>query len=196
MVKEAAAKYQCAASSIKNNIKANKLAATKAAPTAPFMVLLPDVERLLRNTPGIASMFHPGDATRLDRKQPDATTQSAPVPTPVVPHPALPLVVQMKVSEAPPVTRALKVAIQDKPAQVQQPVAQAATRPDADGGPETRATKKRRLRRRGKGGGLGQPLPAVAARPPFLKALDGTTPAERLRIMACLNELAGLVASA
>ena len=31
---------------------------------------------------------------------------------------------------------------------------------------------------------------------PFLKALEGTSPQERLRIMACLNELAGMVASA
>ena len=195
-VKEVAAMFQCAASSLKNNIKANKLVATKAAATAPFMVRPSVAERLLRETPGIASVFHPGNSVGADPKQPDAITQSAPVAIRVSPPPAQPMVVHMKASEASPVTRAVKVAIQDKPVQVQQPVAQAATPPDEDGGPETRATKKRRHRRRGKGGGLGQSVPAAAVRPPFLKALDGTTPAERLRIMACLNELAGLVALA
>lgn len=69
----------------------------------------------------------------------------------------------------------------------------------ADADPAAKTGKRRRNRRRGKGGdkGLGKPVAEVSgSHPLFLKTLQGATPQERLRVIACLNELAGMVASA
>jgi hypothetical protein len=194
-LKQNAEIYQCAASSLKHNVKSGKLPATQAGPTAPYMANTVDVERLLRDTPGIASVFHPKRGTPKDRKLADVCTQ----PTPAICHAALhtadPITMQVQSAEGLPAPQAVPIVPASKTTQAQSPVAQVAQPPDAKGRSETSSTKRRR-RRRGKGGGLGKSHPLVAVQPFILKALDGTTPAERLRIMACLNELAGLVASA
>ncbi len=64
---------------------------------------------------------------------------------------------------------------------------------------EAKTGKRRRSRRRGKRGenGFGKPVSELSGTHPlFLKTLQGATPQEHLRVIACLIELAGMLASA
>jgi len=189
-LKKAAAMFGCASSSLKNNIKTGNLPGMKAGVKAPFMVHPSDVERFLRSTPGIASNFHPAKGKTHESK---ILTSQARVPGDEFlkapeskaceesPLPALPA----KKSE--PAKDPQKT--ESSPPNVAPPIASAgedhATQPHP---------KRRRRRRRGKGGKVEAPRDP-GSEPLTLKALAGTTPQERLRLTACLNELASLVAS-
>jgi hypothetical protein len=197
-LKQSAAKFACAASSLKNNIKSGKLPAIQSGENAPYMVRLADVERFLRDTPGIASIFHPaakksagamtGKTVASGGNEPampemtsdsESPTTEKSVAQPIQTHPLV------EAASAKPGNEAVE---QSQSAHVPDPLPEPSTQPGGDG------TKRRRRRRRGKGGGKNPAIPSL--RQPVLKALAGTTPQERLRITACLNELAGLVASA
>lgn len=190
-LKKAAAKFDCAWTSLKNNIKSGKLAATQANEKAPYMVRLADVEAFLRATPGIVSIFHPAGAKA-------AATETAYSPT----------VNKADDELADTATISATQPVAASAAHANQPVGAAASRegqacqnqetvvapldsPEA----QTGSSKRRRRRRRGKGNAV-KPSAASSIQPPALKALAGTTPQERLRITACLTELLGLVASA
>lgn len=197
-LKPAAAKFDCAASSLKNNIKTGKLAATQVNEKAPYMVRLSDVERFLRDTPGIASIFHPAG----DKAAGAMTAQTA---GPASIEPAKLDKAQDKKSSAteasvmqPSRAHAAVAADSAKPANQAADHSQLTHGPDAQSEPSTHTAadglKRRRRRRRGKGGGESPTTAGI--QPPVLKALAGTTPKERLRITACLTELLRLVASA
>lgn len=197
-LKQAAAKFDCAASSLKNNIKSGKLAATQTNEKAPYMVRYSDVDRFLRDTLGIASIFHPAasnpapaaaEPASADETSAVMTGQEAESPTSKVAggghesaaEAALTAAAETSGSDATAVDHGSPARVPDVHAN---PSAQT-----AEGG-----TKRRRRRRRGKGG-AGSPTP-TGIQQPVLKALAGTTPQERLRLTACLTELLGLVASA
>ena len=183
-LKHAASEYICAASSLKNNIKANKLSATQENPKAPYMVRLSEVAHFLRETPGIVSIFHPksGDTIR-------EATHAAPVPETIE---------QPSDTASPPPSpdNAPYHPMQTQP--TPKSADDAALRPSqaerVDVEPVAKNGKRRRNRRRGKGGIASTYIPTANQR--LLKTLVGATPQERLRVIACLNELAGLIASA
>jgi hypothetical protein len=139
-----------------------------------------DVERFLRATPGIVSIFHPGTG------KPAATETGDPPSASKVDSE------QPRVVKAPTVESAEPTADAMKTAPVEE--ATAADSKESASTQAADATKRRRRRRRGKGG-AGSPTP-TGIQAPVLKALAGTTPKERLRITACLTELLGLVALA
>ncbi len=197
-LKQSASKYCCAASSLKNNIKSGKLPATQSGEKAAYLVRLSDVERFLRETPGIASIFHPaaekpaGAMTGktavsggIEPAKPEVTSDDkssvteASVAQPIHAHP--PVVAGSAKPESEAVDHSPSAHVPDP-------------KPEPTGHDAGNGNKRRRRRRRGKGGGKNPAIPSL--RQPVLKALAGTTPQERLRITACLNELAGLVASA
>jgi hypothetical protein len=195
MLKQAAARYDCAASSLKNNIKSGKLAATQTDEKAPYMVRPSDVERFLRDTPGIASTFHPApkpapaadEPASADETPAAMTGQEAGSPTSKAPGGGQELAIESALSAAAETSGSGDTAVEH-----------AARVPDAHSKPSAQTaeggSKRRRRRRRGKGG-AGTPTP-TGIQQPVLKALAGTTPQERLRLTACLTELLGLVASA
>ncbi len=207
--------FGCAASSLKNNIKSGNLVATQTNEKAAYMVRPSDAERFLRDTPGIASKFHPsakkqipadpGKTMAVPAKQSPkkptvsvnpsealaaedssaATVDSSAEPTPT--EEAIPSGKDEHHSAAD-VTAANHKATQSETDP---------SDPSGAGTPQAgNGGKRRRPRRRGKRGGS-EKSPDKSENPPvFLKALTGTSPQERLRITACLNELASLVASA
>lgn len=182
-LKHAAAECHCAVSSLKNNIKANKLPATQENPKAAYMVRLSDVERFLSATPGIESIFHPKTGGV------HSETSDAPPPADVA-QPS---------QEAVAVTPDSVVSHDSSPG-VSAPQGGGAPSPQppkqetADPMPPVNAGKRRR-RRRGKGGAGAQPG-TTGTQSLLLKNLVGASPQERLRVVAVLNELAGIVASA
>lgn len=195
-LKQAATEFECAWTSLKNNIKSSKLAATQAGVKAPYMVRPSDVERFLRATPGIASIFHPADSKPIPSvsQLPSATDMS-----PVMTHQKSERPESQETgkgkkskSTAPSNVAAAADNSNDSSGDGKQlsPVSVAqedsSTQPAPVGG-------KRNRRGRGKGGR--SPAPC-GIQQPVLKALAGTTPQDRLRITACLTALVGLVASA
>ena len=179
-LKKAAAMFSCASSSLKNNIKSKKLAATKENEKDPYYVRPSDVERFLRATPGIVSIFHP-DKGKL------AATETGDPPSASKADSEQPHVVKAQtVESAEPTADAMKTASVTE--------ATAADFKESASTQAADATKRRRRRHRGKGG-AGSPT-SNGIQAPVLKALAGTTPKERLRITACLTELLGLVALA
>jgi hypothetical protein len=198
-LKEAAAEFECAASSLKNNIKSGKLAATQTGEKAPYMVRLSDAERFLRATPGIASIFHPADSksTAAPASKPPSADEASQVLTRQ--KAACPESQEAGEGQESKAATSSNVAADTvNPNDTSADRKQLAPVTDAQADPSTHTVpvggKRRRRRRRGKGGG-GSPAPA-GIQQPVLKALAGTTPQERLRITACLTELVGLVASA
>jgi len=202
-LKQAATKFECAASSLKYNIKHGKLLAYQENAMAPYMVRLSDVERFLRVTPGVESMFYPKrkkdglSLTGLIDKPDDKNPPSPPDPsgelqTPHVGHKKP----ETKPSTAHPTQTTADVSV-DTAKLENQALDQKHPAGDTDSSTQAPAdgTKRRRRRRRGKSGD-GNRLATAELQPLVLKTLAGTTPQERLRITACLNELAGLVASA
>jgi len=182
-LKHAAAEFYCAVSSLKNNIKTDKLPATQENPKAAYIVSLSDVERFLRATPGIVSIFHPksgvvrgemSDVPPLaDVEQPSQDAADVP-PDNVVSHFASPD------ASAP---------------QGGSPLSTQPPKPQAVGPVPPVNAGKRRRRRRGKGG-VGAQLGTTGTQSLLLGNLVGASPQERLRVVAVLNELAGIIASA
>lgn len=169
MLKDAATEFHCVTSSLKNNIKSGKLPAFQENSKAPYRVHPAEVERFLRTSPGIASIFHP-KAVTTGKSHTEAAAKEA--------------VQEDGLARA---TEAVVESPDNKDA------GQAKLN-ESEGKQTAVATKPRRRRRRGKGG-TGQQHASIA-NPHILKALAGTSPEERLRITACLTELLGLVASA
>ena len=179
-LKEAAAQFACAASSLKNNIKSGKLAAIQTGEKAPYMVRLFDVERFLRATPGIVSNFHP------------AASKSTPGDDKPAPDDEAFKDCQQSAAKAP----AIATAENNHPVDTVDAHEPPTLVPDVQVSPHKQAseTRVKRRRRRGKGG-AGSPS-IIVNQQPMLKALAGTTPEVRLRITACLTEFLGLVALA
>jgi hypothetical protein len=193
-LKEISAMSDCAVSSLKNNIKSGNLAATQANDKAPYMVRPSDAERFLRATPGIASKFHPAaEKAVADPGQTPATPKvKAPEQAKDLAGPTHVNSAQAAAIPEVDVTAAEPVAAETAPApKVETPTVAPSDPKKTDSPAAEPDSKRRRRRRRGKGGSSSQSAPHS---PPFLKALVGTTPQERLRITACLNELAALVA--
>lgn len=195
-INTAAAKYQCPATTLRYQIKNQKLAAIQDHPGAPYILRFSDVERLLRDSPKIASVFHPKPSSSHEVEDTSSPAGPLEVPDRGEPHP---VDQQPNNSDKPgvyPSDRSVGVIIlddmRDKCSKIPDD-SETQSDPSAEIGPKGTGTKRRRRRRRGKGGG-GKPL-AAEVHSLALKALTGTTPQERLRITACLNELAGLVAS-
>jgi hypothetical protein len=211
-LKEAASKSQCYHGTLKNNIKNGNLPASQAGPKAPYLVRLSDVEKLLRNSPGIASIFHPAKSAASVASQPeahdaDSTPDAAngdqqataaadvepalvPLPEAVIASHTIPDVAAPAAKVAPKVSAPAHNADAKDASAPESSQGGAVSPQSGDGG------KRRRPRRRGKRRGAGISADNVETSPVFLKALTGTSPQERLRITACLNELASLVASA
>jgi hypothetical protein len=218
-LKQAAEKFQCAASSLKNNIKSAKLAATQSGEKAPYMVRLSDVERFLRDTPGIASIFHPAtnaESADIVAEAPSATpTSAAPAPAVTLPPVREPT---SGVATAPPAKQAVPTrkefaggfpfpdegAVPPNPATVSRQRASTqeeahttpAPPPDATNERSPKRRRRNRGRGRGLGAGVGVPPESSGMGARFISLLAGTTPGERLKLMACLNELSAMVASA
>jgi hypothetical protein len=190
-LKEAAAAFDCAASSLKNNIKAKKLLASQAGEKSPFMVRLCDVDRFLRDTPGIASKFHPRNGEVGDCSPAPVVTPPLAATAPAALPDAPTVIVPSEAAVVPP------SPVVRRPDAIGEPASScvAEVLPKADGpdAPTPQNQPKRRRRRRGKGGS-GQTSPPVQTS--FVKALDGVSPEIRLKLTACLNELAAIVASA
>ena len=187
--------FDCAASSLKNNIKSGNLAATQANEKAPYMVRPSDAERFLRATPGIASKFHPAaERAVADPGQISAAPKvEAPEQAEDSAHPAHVNSAQPTATPEVELTAAGPVAAELAPVPKVETPAATPSKPEKTDSPSAEPDAKRRRRRRGKGGSSSLSTPHS---PTILKALVGTTPRERLRITACLNELAALVASA
>jgi hypothetical protein len=177
-LKKAADKFGALSETLKKNIKAGKLPALQKDSKSPYLVNLSDVEKLLRDTPGIASIFHPAACVVLETPMTLGTEAG---------HAAA-LGQGTGADELP--ARPAPVAA----AAVAEPLTNGtpAAKPTGTDGPPEGSGRKRRPRHRGKGRS-GQPQ--IPDRPLFLTALAGTTPSERLKITACLNELAAMVAS-
>lgn len=210
-LKQAGAKFECAASSLKYNIKHGKLPAYQENAMAPYMVRLSDVERFLRETPGVASMFYPKsnppgeikDGPSLTGLIDEREDQSPPSSPDTSGKSEMPPVGAKEIETNPPAVQTPADGVVAGAKREHKALDGKQITADADGqaNPSTQAPpdgiKRRRRRRRGRGkGGVGNLVPSAEPQPLFLKALAGTTPKERLRLTACLNELAGLVASA
>lgn len=196
-VKLAAAENECAASSLKYNIKHGKLPATQEGSTSPYMVRRTDVERLLRENPNIVSKFHPRPSSPAEVKDGPSLTGLIDDPGKADPMPpSKKPTTSEKTPVKPPVKPDDSTSLPARQKSAEPLVAQPQVDPDSAiaAEPEPVGRKRRRSRRRGRGGNGQQPS-ASDLPPTALKALAGTTPKERLRITACLNELAGLVAS-
>jgi hypothetical protein len=215
-LKQAAEKFQCAASSLKNNIKSGKLAGTQSGEKAPYMVRLSDVGRFLHNASSIASVFHPAtnaEPAETVIESPSATPTSAatapamtlpPVREPtcgVATAPSAPPAVPTRFEHAGGFPFPDECEASPKPATVSRQ--RASTQEEAHTTPPDATNErspKRRRRNRGRGRGLGAGVgvspesSGMGAR--FISLLAGTTPGERLKLMACLNELSAMVASA
>jgi hypothetical protein len=184
-LKAAAAAFDCAASSLKNNIKSGKLPAEQETPKSPYIVRLADVERFLRETPGIASRLHPKENPKPESKGPEVESSTEPDP------------VTTEAPTDPPFHKGA-VSKEENVTPSKQEVDNAAANTSVSQSPKPPPKpplKRRRNRRRGKGGGGAGP-PSGVQRDLVLKALDGASPTERLRVIACLNEIATIVASA
>ncbi|MFT6862745.1 MAG: hypothetical protein ACJAVK_001304 [Akkermansiaceae bacterium] len=176
-LKVAAATFDCAVSSLKNNIKSGKLSAQQENPKSPFMARLADVERFLRETPGIASCFHPKKKIEPESISSEAETSVE--------------------SELPTTGGAADTPFKDVTVPNEENAIHSNENSDncIPNPVDTPPAKRRRNRRRGKGGG-GAGSSSGSLQAPVLKALDGASPTERLRVIACLNEIATIVASA
>lgn len=200
LLKAAGEEFQCASSSLKNNIKDGKLAGTKESEKAPFKVRRGDAERFLRDTPGIASRFHPKNSMQPVKDGPSLTGllkdndgggdtggEASGEPE------TMPSAVEGAAAATPVATAARVDACEPDP------TATAIERPPV---PETpavvpsAANKRKRRRRRSRGAKpqAQNEVPEFGLR--LQKALEGTSAEERLRLTVCLKELAGIVASA
>lgn len=180
-LKQAAAKFECAWTSLKNNIKSHKLPALQEGDRAPYMVRLSDVECFLRATPGIASMFHPAGA-----KVAANDTEHPPTVAKVDAGQQHEIKAQPAELAEPAVSTIKTSPVEDAPSAAPQ---------IADSTQVVAVAKRRRPRRRRRKGGNSESPITPCTQLPVLKALADTTPQDRLRVVACLNELAGLVAS-
>ncbi len=190
-LKVAAARFGCAASSLKNNIKGNKLPALQNDPKAAFLVRPSEVERFLRATPAIASVFHPKTA-----EESSGTGESA--------QPPLEPAAEGRQHAIDQSRKTVEVETKGSPAveagaeTSAPPAGASAFSLEGQGDSESRNTdegrKRRRQRRRGRGNSGPREIRDDESLP--VKRLVGISSKERLKIIACLNELAALVASA
>jgi hypothetical protein len=190
-LKKAAAMFECAVSSLKNNIKSGKLPATQENKKAPYMVRPSDVETFLRATPGIVSVFHPAGTKPAATETTNPPTANKPDDEPAdtaTISPAQSVAASAGHGNQP---AGVAESREGQACQNQETVVAPLDSPKA----QTGSNKRRRRRRHGKAD-AGKPSIASSTQPMVLKALAGTTPQERLRITACLTELLGLVASA
>lgn len=198
MLKQASNRYDCAASSLKNNIKCGKLAAAQTDEKAPYMVRPSDVERFLRDTPGIASIFHPAATKPAPAADEPASADetSAVIKDQNAESPKSKALGDGQESAAEAASTAAAETSGSDNAAVEHGPPSLCLDAHANLSPQTAegGIKRRRRRRRGKGGAGSSPPAGIQQ--PVLKALAGTTPQERLRLTACLTELLGLVASA
>lgn len=206
-LKQAAEQFQVYHGTLKSNIKHGKLPAQQENPKAAYLVKSADVEKLLRTTPGIKSMFHPAAcaATESDiapvtgaTPDNDHSGQATDVGnTAVAVEAAAKSSTVAKASSTnAPNSKADKncAARGSKPMPVTEVNIQHEVRnPEiqSDGHP-----KKRRRRSRGRGKSTTTHEMSATVSTPFMKILAKTTPGERLTLMGCLNELAAMVASA
>ena len=181
-----------AASSLKNNIKAGRLPAVQENEKAAYMVRPSEVEKFLKATKGIASIFHPSDARPTTAEgQPAQATDVSKLP-------AEPKSVEVTHSnhDADPSESTEDNGIGATPKE-SCPQADTGTADADDTSAYGRDGTPRRKRRRGKkrSKGKGNTFSPSVQQATF-QALAGATVEERLRLTACLNELASLVASA
>lgn len=209
-LKQLSERFGCAASSLKSNIKSDKLSAVQDDPKAPYMVKPSLVEAFLRETPGINSIFHPRNQEKVTRELP---LENPPPDT--TPPSSTSKTAKISVTEkatttptvlSPPPEDKQAAPLIDKPIKPDSPSTAAHLESTSASGLETsvapsisdHGTRSPRKRRRGKGRGKRTTSSGNSVAPaPYqrLKALEGTSPGERLRITACLTELANLVAS-
>lgn len=185
-LKEASMKYDCAPSSLKSNIKNNSLPAEQENEKSAYMVRPSEVERFLRDRPGIKSKFH----TKPEETPTETLLESEPKAndegTIQDKTPARPTIDKDLVTPDPVVPVATPKQEHSQPSNA-----------SVSGVEEQQVEnkgKRRRQRRRGKRDGDQRPE-GTHTKPLILRALCGTTDKERLRITACLNELASIVAS-
>ena len=193
-LKKVAEEYQCAASSLKNNIKAGRLPAVQENEKAAYLVCPSEVEKFLKETKGIASIFHPSDASPAATEgQPPQATDTPKPPAEPKPVQVTPSAHDADSSESTTANEADAVPKESCP-RADSATADATDPPESeqDGKPRR---KRRRGKRRGKGTGNGSTF-SPSVQQATLQALAGTTVEDRLRLTACLNELASLVASA
>lgn len=186
-LKANAERYQCYLGTLKNNVRNGRLQALQEGPNAPYLVKPSDVEKLLRETPGIASIFHPAGSRPAKTTHPKA---QQPEPKKVEPASTATSKHEPKIDTSTP-------AKAERCSAVDRPVTEGgnASTPVSDT-PQSSHPRKRRRRGRGRGkSGAVQSNPS-SVKSLALRALNGSSPEERLRITACLNELASLVASA
>lgn len=192
-LKHAATKYECAASSLKHNIKCGKLPATQENPQSAYLVRLSDVEHFLSSTPGIVSAFHPKTIKSTVAETGQPTCASAVINEPTgagMESPCQPA--ETVADHGKQSIRTTDLSVEDNDCRHgTAAVSQEGTEPKTSG-----RKKRRRRRNRGHVKSAATHEESATASAPFMKILANATPEERFKIMACLNELATMVASA
>ena len=207
-LKKAAEQFDVYPGTLKNNIKQGKLPAQQENQKAAYFVKTDDVEKLLRTTPGIKSMFYPRESSAsvsdvahvtgaTSDNDPDGQTADAGNTA-----------VAVNVSAEPPTvakgssSNALNLnhdrnnaRLDNKQIPVTHGGKQAANQ-SAETSSDAVPKKRRRRRHRGRGNSATTHEVSASGSAHFMKNLAGTTPGERLKITAFLNELAAMVASA
>lgn len=167
-LKGASETYECKVPSLRKGIKTNRLPAEQRGSKGVYYLKPADVERFLKESPGIGSIFHPKESA-ADQTAGSQVGSSIP-------------------AEKNRATKAPSTTENSQPANRPRDVSKT---PQA--GTDT-PKKRRRNRRRGRGG-KGDITSGGVDHPKLLKSLEGMSTQERLKMVACLNELTAIIAS-
>jgi hypothetical protein len=178
-LREVSEAFKCSVHSLKSNVKSGRLPSMKAAGTAPYLVRPSAVEKFLRETSAVRSIFHPGHpsqaANSVSDSHPAAPAPDGPAPEPVS-EPAEPTLPPSDIRDP---ASARAVALREE-----------ATHPPDETPPEQKRKRNRRGRRKKAVAAGHAPSPQAT---PELKKLAMLSERERSKFAAVLHEILGLI---